>query len=334
VRVTGGIQVRADGLIHPTYTREASTLRFTSRRPNLFNLPRPDADPEALENLVRGMFVTPDGWEFFARDYAGIEAVLVGVEAGSARYTRLARLGVHDYFLAHGILKPERLIAATDLPDLAWSDDDLVACFQALKKKFKAPRDVAKRCVHLSNYLGTPSKMHEEYPKTFTTRKDAGLRQRAYFELFPEIPQWHERICKQVDKTTVARNAFGYVHRFYRVLDWQYDKSQREWVWSWGDDAKRLAAFLPQSNAAGVISEAILALRAQEPEVADTLRVPTYDELLGITRVKDVERHLEILGRVMEAPVKQIPLPDEWGMGEFLTIKTEGKHGTVWGEMK
>ena len=333
MKVTGGMPVH-NGLIHPTYTREASTLRFTSRRPNLFNLPRPDSDPDALENLVRGIFVAPAGWEFIARDYMGIEAVLVGVEAGSARYTRLAKLGVHDYFLAHGILKSEGLIAEADLPNLAWSDADLTVCFKALKAKFKSQRDVAKRCVHLSNYLGTPAKMHEEYPKTFPTRKEAAMRQRAYFELFGEIPQWHERVCKQVDKATYARNAFGYIHRFYRVLDWQYDKSQREWVWSWGDDAKRLAAFLPQSNAAGVISEAILALRKEEPEVADTLRVPTYDELLGMTRVKDAERHLEALRRVMEAPVKQIPLPTEWGMGEFLVIGTEGKRGPVWGEMK
>lgn len=329
-RVTGGMPVGSDGRVHTTFTHEPSTLRLSSRRPNLQNLPR---GGDEISDLVRGMFVAPAGWEFWARDYSGIEAVLVGVEANSQRYTRLARMGVHDYFLAHGILRPEGVITNADLPDLAWSDDDLKACFASLKKRFKAQRDIAKRCVHLSNYLGTPNKMHEEYPEIFATRKDAATRQRAYFDLFPEIPRWHERVCMQVDKTTVARNAFGYVHRFYRVLEWSYDKASKSWIWAWGDDAKRLVAFLPQSNAAGIMKEGILRMRVEAPTVADTLALTVHDELLGMARAGMIEECLERARVVMEAPIEQIPLPEEWGMGACLVVGTEGKRGMVWGEM-
>jgi hypothetical protein len=279
------------------------------------------------------MFVAPAGWEFWARDFAGIEAVLVGVEAGSQRYTRLAKLGVHSWVCAH-LVNQQGKLPASDLPDLGWSDSDLGGFFGAIKKRFPAEREVAKRCVHAGNYLATASKLHEEYPQYFPTRKDASWLLRFYFELFDEIPKWHERVCRQVDKSTVARNAYGYVHRFYRVLEWQYDKRTREWVWSWGDDAKRLVAFLPQSNAAGAMKETILRMRVEEPKVADTLRLSIHDELLGMSRAGFVEQCLEASRRVMEAPIEQIPLPEAWGMGEWLTIGTEGKRGQVWGEMK
>lgn len=343
MRVVGGMPVGPDNLIRTTFTHEPSTLRLSARRPNLHNTPRPSTE---LGALVRGLFVAPPGWEFWARDFSGIEAVLVGVEAGSARYTRLAKLGVHSWVCAH-LMQQRGKLPSSELPDLKWSDEDLHRYFGDIKKRFPVEREASKRCVHAGNYLATAAKLYEEYPQYFPPLPDpkkagrmlgkssgAAWFLRFYFELTPEIPRWHERICLQVDKSTIARNAFGYVHRFYRVLNWQYDKSTKEWVWSWGDDAKRLVAFLPQSNAAGIMKESILKMRAEAPEVADTLRLTIHDELLGMAPARAVPECLEKARVVMEAPVKQIPLSPEWGMGDFLTIGTEGKRGPVWGEMK
>jgi DNA polymerase family A len=327
-RISGGFPVGADGRVHTIFTNAPSTLRTSTRSPNLQNLPR-GADP--LATLVKAMFVAPGECEFWARDFSGIEAVLVGYAAGSHRYTRLAKLGVHDYFLAHGLLRPQGLITDADLPNLAWSDSDLKEAFKALKAKFKAQRDVAKRCVHLSNYVGTPGKMHEEYPEDFLTKKSAALAQGAYFELFPEIPTWHWRICRDVDKKGFIRTHDGFVHRFYSVLRWR--KIDGKWEPEFGDDAKRLVALGPQHEAAVIGKEAGKRIFHQYPDARGWLRLFIHDEWLMEVPEGKGERADQVLTEAMNQPVKWLPLDPSWNMGTHLAVGTEGKHGPSWAEM-
>jgi hypothetical protein len=285
-----------------------------------------------LSKHAKSMFVAPPGHLFVARDFSGIEAVLVGWFAGSHKYTRLAKLGVHDYFNAHGILRPEGKITDADLPQLAWSDADLVSCFSALKARFKSERDVAKRVVHLSNYLGTPGKMQEVYPETFATKKEAALRQAAYFTVFPEIREWHKRITEQVDKTSVCRAPDGFVHRFYSVLNWQ--KVGNQWVSSFGDDAKRLVAFLPQHTAAAIGKLAMKYIWDTYPEQRQWLRLFIHDEIFGLCPTDRADECDAILAGAMGRPVQMLPVPPQWGMGSHLVIGSEGKRGPTWAEMK
>jgi len=35
----------------------------------------------------------------------------------------------------------------------------------------------------------------------------------------------------------------------------------------------------------------------------------------------------------MEAPIQELPLDPTWGLGDYLTINTEAKTGTSWGDM-
>ena len=327
-RVQGGFPVGSDGRVHTIFTNAPSTLRTSTRSPNLQNLPR-GGDP--LAKLAKAMFVAPAGYEFVACDFSGIEAVLVGYEAGSQRYTRLAKLGVHDYFLAHGLLRPQGLITEADLPNLAWSNADLKACFKALKATFKVQRDTAKRCVHLSNYVGTPGKMHEEYPETFPHKRDAAMAQGAYFELFPEIPTWHWRLCRDVDKKGYIRTSDGFVHRFYNVLRWR--KVADKWEPEFGDDAKRLVALGPQHEAAVIGKEAGKRMYARD-DLRGLLRLFIHDEWLLEVEQARGDWALEQLALEMGKPVSWLPLDPSWEMGPCLTIGTEGKRGTSWATME
>lgn len=328
--VTGGFPVGQDGRVHTIFTNAPSTLRTSTRSPNLQNLPR-GTDP--LAKLAKAMFVAPAGSEFVACDFSGIEAVLVGYGAGSQRYTRLAKLGVHDYFLAHGLLRPQGLITEADLPNLAWSDSDLKTCFKALKATFKVERDTAKRCVHLSNYVGTPGKMHEEYPETFPHKRDAAMAQAAYFELFPEIPIWHWRLCRDVDKKGYIRTSDGFVHRFYSVLKWR--KVADKWEPEFGDDAKRLVALGPQHEAAVIGKEALKRLHNNYPtDIQKWLRLFVHDEILGEVPKDRIVYFLEKLVLEMTRPIPWLPLDPSWGMGEHLTIGVEEKQGPTWATME
>jgi hypothetical protein len=327
--IKGGFPVGSDGRVHTIFTNAPSTLRTSTRSPNLQNLPR---GADELEKLVKRMFVAPDSWCFRARDFKGIEAVLVGWLADSARYTRLAKLGVHDYFLAHGILKPQGLITNADLPDLSWSDDDLAVSFAALKKAFKPQREVAKRCVHASNYCVTPGKIHEEYPEDFPTRKLAAITQGAYYELFKEIPEWHWRLCRDVDKKSYCRAADGFITRYYRVLEWK--KVDGTWEPSFGDDAKRAVSFQPQHLASFIGKEAMKRIFNNYSDIAKWMRLFIHDEIFCEVPTGKADYCDQIMKLEMERPVKELPLDPTWNMGEWLSIATEAKGGPDWGSME
>ena len=289
--------------------------------------------------------MAPDGYVFWARDYAAIEARLVGLFARRPDFIRLASLGVHGFL--------GRRILGWDV-DLSWSDVDLKAAFKELKKKDPVMYDTAKRVVYLSLYMGTPRKMHYEYPKDFPTIARASYLQDMFFDTCPGIRDWHKDICLRVDGTkrrvghdTIddssdhidpwtfgvahAKNPFGYVHRFYNVLDWT--KVGTEWVWSFGEDAKRLVSFLPQSTAAGVIKRAAKRMWYDFPDIGETLRLLIHDETFGECRKEQVDLCLEISQLIMEEPIPELPLDPSWGMGEFMKMGSEAKVGASWGSM-
>lgn len=343
MKIRGGMPVGKDGRIHTIFTHNPSSLRLSSHSPNLQNLPR--GNDSEYARYVKEIFIAPKGSTFWEIDFSAIEAVLVGYFAGSPRYIRFAKLGVHAYLASHIVGRPA---------DLSWSNHDLRAFFKELKSTEKVVYDTAKRCVHGSNYRMTPGKMHLEYPETFPTTKDAARLQGMYFELFPEIPTWHEELCFRVDGAKkrraeedqivspwdlgvcYAQNPFGYRHEFYNVLDWtltEIESGERIWHHSLGEDAKRLISFLPQSTAAAIIKQAAKRLWYEYPWVGQHMRLLIHDSIIGECREDQADRDLEVARSVMEASIPELPLPPEWEMGDYLTIGTEAKRGNVWATM-
>lgn len=287
--------------------------------------------------------MAPPGYTFLELDYRALEAVLVGYFANSLRYTRFAKLGVHAYLAAH-------------LPEVGWEidlalpDSEIKKIFSQLKKEHDGPYNVAKRTVHLSNYLGTPRRMWDEYPETFPSIKEAAALQQFYFDLFPEIPEWHRRLTQQVDGArrrkmeegeevdpwtlgvASIQNPFGYMHRFYHVLEWK--KVEGEWYSSFGEDAKRLIAFLPQSTGAGIIKKATRELWHEYPEIGRMLRLLVHDSIIAEVPEKEAEEIARIIAAVMTRPVEQLPLDPAWGLGDYLSIDVEAKMGKVWSQME
>jgi len=294
---------------------------------------------------------------FYERDFSGIEAVLCGYFAGSKSYVRLAKTDVHSFYTSYALhtLDPGR-VGANDLPELSWSDDRLVARLKEIKKEFGKERNALyKHLVHGANYLQTPRGARDKIFKDTSIAYDLKLVAKVmgvYFELFPEIQKWHTDLCHRVDGTKrrtagleqggeapdpwelgvcFVRNPFGYVHHFYNVLDWE--KVGNEWVSSFGEDAKRLVSFLPQSTAAAIIKAAAKSLFYDYPWVGDTLRLLIHDSILGEVAEGDIDKCLETSRMVMEAPIEQLPLDPQWNMGEYLSIGSEAKVGTSWGSM-
>lgn len=286
--------------------------------------------------------MAPPGYVFWERDYAAMEPTLVGYFAGSRRYVRAARVGIHALVTSHLVGTPA---------DFGWDDTRLGEYLRVVKKTHPATYDIAKRIVNGSNYKMTPRKMHYEYPEHFKSTKDAARLQSLYFDLFPEIREWHRELCLRVDGTKrrrvgdttetldpwtlgvcFAKNPFGYVHRFYNVLDWT--KVDGKWESSDGEDAKRLVADLPQSTGAGIIKRVMRTLWYEYPWVGETLRLPIYDAMFGECREEELDQCLTISQQVMEAPIPELPLDPTWGMGDHLTIGSEAKVGKSWASMQ
>jgi hypothetical protein len=348
--------VGRDGRIHTQFGHNPSSLRLCSFDPNLQNIPRGDpSDPEAYENYVKDIFVAPEGHIFWERDFSGIEAVLVGYFAGAPNYIRLAKTDVHSFYTAHALhtLDPKR-VSHNDLPNLSDPHERLATRLKEIKKEFGKERNgLYKHLVHGANYLQSPNGARDHIFKNTNVPYDVKLIARVmgvYFELFPEIKQWHRDLCQRVDGTKrrdtnggesvdpwtlgvcFARNPFGYVHHFYNVLDWE--KIGNEWISTFGEDAKRLVSFLPQSTAAAIIKQAAKRIYNEYPWVGETLRLLIHDSILGEAKESEVTTCLEVSERVMSAPIPELPLDPTWEMGEFLTINTEAKVGRSWGSMQ
>ena len=333
--VKGGMPVGPDGRIHTLFTHNPSTLRSASQKPNLQNIPRPGKKDD-LATYIRNFFVAAPGHVLHARDYSGIEAVLVGYFAQSPRYIRLAKMDVHSYYTAYALHQLDGRVSANDLPDVSWDDTRLNQRLSEIKKEFKEERNnLFKHLVHGNNFMqgvaGSQRKIYLETgkePDFGTVKKVMGV----YFELFPEIQTWHHRLMLQASDEGYLRNPFGYVHRFNRVYEWE--KEPDGWTKKPGPQANEVIAFLPQSTAAAIIKEAMLRIYQNHfDSVGRYLRLLVHDELFFEIPLNELDAASTIIQYEMEKAIPELPLPASYEMGPFLNILTEAKEGQRWGEM-
>lgn len=334
--IRGGMPTGPDGRVHTSFGHNPSTLRSASQNPNLQNLPRP-AGPDDPASIIRNLIVAGEGMTFLARDFSGIEAVLVGYFAADPGYVRLSRRDVHSFYTAYALHELDGRVSANDLPLLSWDDDKLFTRLGEIKKEFKEDRNnLYKHLVHGANFFQGPKGAAEkilsetgiEYPVTLV-KKVMDI----YFELFPSIRKWHSQVMYQADKDGYLRNPFGYVHRFSKVFDWE--KVGGKWQKSPGPQANEVVAFGPQSTAAAIIKEAMLRLHQNRwEEAGQFLRLLIHDELM-FEVPEDRERTIDqIVKEEMERPIPELRMPASWGMGDCLSILTEEKVGKRWGQLK
>lgn len=335
-RIRGGLPTDKEGVIHTTFTHNPSTLRSASQNPNLQNLPRPGGKDDPA-TIIRNLVVARPGNVFLARDFSGIEAVLVGYAASDPGYIRLARHDVHSFYTAYALHELDGRVAANDLPLLSWDDAKLFARLAEIKKEFKEDRNnLYKHLVHGSNFMqgarGAAEKILNETGKEFPV----ALVQKVmniYFELFPAIKKWHIDTLARADQDGYLRNPFGYVHRFYRVYEWE--KVGDKWQKEPGPDANKVIAFWPQSSAAGIIKDAMLRMFHNHFEVAGQfIRLLIHDEIFMEVSEAKVDEVDAIMKAEMERPIPCMPMMPSWNMGDYLVILTEAKVGNRWGSMK
>ena len=337
-KIRGGLTVDKNGIIRTQFTHNPSTLRSAAQNPPLQQLPRVDPkNPDALGNIIRRLVVARPGTIFTARDYSGIEAVLVGYFAGLKDYIRLAKMDVHSFYTAYALNQLDGRVHSNDLPLLSWDDDRLRKRLNEIKKEFAQDRNALyKHLIHGANFMQGAKGAAEKILNETGIEYPVGKVQRVmniYFDLFPGIKTWHSNLMLQAEKDGYLRNPFGYIHRFSRVFE--YESTGGGWRKEPGPDANKVIAFLPQSTAAGMIKEAMLRLFYNRfEEAGQFIRLLVHDELFFETPLDLRDSVDRLVQEEMEKPVPELPLPPKWGMGESLVILTEDKQGPRWGDMR
>jgi uracil-DNA glycosylase family 4 len=303
-------QVDERGRIKTTYGYHPSTLRKSSRNYNLQVIPK----RSDLADEFRRSIVAAPGHYFVTSDASAIEAVLVGYDAASDSYIRLAKSGLHGWMTAayHG--QPI---------SLTLDDKELAKQCKAAKKKWPVDYEVLKRVDHLSNYLGTPYRIYEEYPEEFDSPITAGRLQNFYFSTEPgkQVRLWQSRVMQEAHKNNYLDNHFNYRHYFYSVF--KRDAKTKQWIIDHDGDAKRAVAFRPQSDASAIQTEVILRLAEGYDNMIDWLRLIIHDETVAEVPEDQVEYAATILHTEMTRPIPELPLKT----GGYLSIGAETKYG-------
>ena len=265
-----------DGLIHPTYTNNPATFRFSGKNPNPQNFPARNDEFQRMRQMV----VPGVGYKWLVgRDYSGIEAIQVGHYAGDEDYIRLAVRGVHAYLAMDMLnLTLDLNMSDGDL-DLAISEAKRVTKAQQVKGAQQSLYDAAKRTVHGTNYGMSPHMLMRSYPEVFPKLKDAKDAQARYFDLFPKVKLWQDSVVERAHKDARLVNDFGYVRWFWFVK--KPFKRKGKWVWDRAEDAKAAIATLPQGSAAVIMRRAIGTEAAQRLLDSGRLFLTIHDELIA-----------------------------------------------------
>jgi hypothetical protein len=108
------------------------------------------------------------------------------------------------------------------------------------------------------------------------------------------------------------------------------------WDKRMGEIAKQVIAAKPQHTAFGFSARA-MKKAYDDPFMREHLRLSIHDEILNEVPMEKADEFDDRLGAIMEMPDVRMPLPPEWGLGDFVSIGTDGKRsgeGGSWAGMK
>jgi DNA polymerase-1 len=318
-----GLLARADssGRVHSTFGHRPSTWRLSSSDPNLQNIPTPEeGTPDLVEAVaaaeIRRAIIAQPGCVLVSADFAAIEAVITGYYCNDPDYMRLARYGIHSYLVSHKLGEPA---------DLSWSDEALRDYLAHIKRKYHDTpvyRSL-KKTVHGTNYGESAYAMKLQEPDLFASFAMAESLQKLYFDLCPKLKVWQTQTRLRADKQGFLGgmdHPYRFKHWFWDVTRWDPVKKSAVPSGDWN----RCVAFYPQSTAAGVIFDAVLALSLPSSPwyVGDyffgktPLRALVHDEILAEVPEDRLDPFLERLAMAMKQPMPELKIGHDIKVGK------------------
>jgi len=273
------------------------------------------------------MLVSTEGHTLINFDFKSFHAQTTACEAGLPNYLRLAKIDIHSFNACHFIKHPERHGL------LKWSDKDLKVFFKELRASdriwtngctFADIRDSKTKSAGLGIGFGMrPRKLFQLYREDFESQKEAeAIWNLIMVDLFPGLLKWQEAIRQKAadDKQLLSR--FGALRRFYDVVRW--DRKQQKMVG--GDQGEAAIAFLPASNAFGMIRWVMLNLEEAGIPAKYELINTTHDSLKFNCPDSLIEECLVTVPKFMEAPCSTMIYPGVTGP-EGLSVEADSAKG-------
>lgn len=221
-----------------TYRFSSSQNAFGSGM-NLQNIPKgSDEDGLELPN-VRKLFIPDQGYTFFDIDLSSADLRIVVWESDEPELKRMLAEGLDPY---------------TEIAKEFYADPTIT--------KADPRRQTFKSFAHGTNYLGTAKGLAERLGLGV---HEAEKTQKWYFNRFPRIKAWQDRLKDQVFKRHMVENVFGYRQYFFDRIE--------------GTIFNQAAAWIPQSTVACIINRAYVSLDRDHPEIEVLLQV--HDSLAG-----------------------------------------------------
>lgn len=303
-------------------------------------------------------------------DFSGIEAVITGrclkrhgfSSEGAKQYIRLARLGMHAAVTGLKVGKPVDLSQDDKIVK-----EQLNAIKKAYVKEYDTSKRTVHANNFGMTVYGMQEKFPEFFP-TIKAAEEFQKYYYALAPDLPKWHLALRKQAREAGflggqtqppaPPSMWDHEYGYRHWFHDVLNYKpiTEFTARKWLKdpsrAWrvvymhgrpfkadlGGDGNRVIAFYPQSIAAGRLKEAEndLFMPWSPYYIGDAyfgrtpLLGPIHDSLLLHIPVRIWDKVVEIVAQVMQRPSTYLPIPVEWGWGEYLPIGVAAKAGRNW----
>lgn len=249
------------------------TFRFSSSKNafgsglNLQNIPKGGEEADGLElPNVRTLFVPDPGKTFFDIDLSAADLRIVVWESNCKEMKAMLRDGLDPY---------------TEIAKEFYHDASI--------NKKDPRRQKFKSFCHGTNYMGTAKGLAQRLNLSI---QESEKTQKWYFNRFPEIKAWQNRLKDQIIKRRMVENVFGYRCYFF-------DRIQ-------GTIFNQAAAWIPQSTVACLINRGYRNIYDNLKEVQVLLQV--HDSLAGQFPTYLGEWATK---RIVEECLIELPYPDD-----------------------
>ncbi len=276
----------ASGRVHTSYHQAvAATGRLSSSDPNLQNIPVRSEEGRA----IRTAFIAPPGWVIVSADYSQIELRIMAHLSGDAGLREAFRRG-------------EDIHRATAAEVFGLAPEAVDAERRRAAKAINFGLIYGMSAFGLARQLGIG-------------RGEAQAYMNRYFERYPGVRAYMERIREQAQRQGYVETLFG--RRLYLPEIRARDAARRA-------GAERAAVNAPmQGTAADIIKRAMIAVDAWLQTRGDDahLIMQVHDELVLEVRLDALEAvRAGLVARMQDAVRLDVPLQVEAG------------HGANWGE--
>lgn len=275
--------------LHTSFNQTiTATGRLSSSEPNLQNIPI----RTTLGKKIREAFIVEKKHSLVSADYSQIELRIIASLANDKKMIGFFNEG-----------KDVHLMTAAEIREI--SSEKVTAEMRRLAKtvNFGIIYGLGK------NGLARNANISREKAKQFIEK---------YFEVYPQIKKYIEKLKKQAEKNGYAETLFGR-KRYLPEINSNIQMLRAE--------AERMAVNMPiQGLAADLIKIAMIELDKRFEKLGDKVKsiCQIHDELLFEVENEKIEETIKIIKEVMEKPPIEFRVP----------IKVDVRVGKNWGKLK